>query len=362
MASRRVFLRVVLALLATSAAMLLATPVNAIQGDYPESTYAFWRPSTGHVNTGASKVWAGWNRVDETFQWVTSVSLREVDSPRTPYQHGTYEHELRFRDHGWCDPVITGIYNTFYDLPPDSYRDSSGIDPGEFSWGVQSWRLQQDHIYNIQFDCYPYQVAGNDYNLSGQVGHCHTSPPCTSNWTFADSTTRLIPRLKGRAPENQTWDDNFSGNRSFETTLSPWTAAGGSLTRDCTGTAFHGSCFAHLSDSGGALPSVSFSHTPSPVGAATASLIHEIAFRCPTSRSTNCQVELAVSTYDAYGNILQSQYTPVVNVCKCGWNMMWMHTNAFTVGSPRSWRFWVLAINHGNFDVDYDVNSWYLPN
>jgi hypothetical protein len=54
--------------------------------------------------------------------------------------------------------------------------------------------------------------------LTSQIGHCHLDifSRCTVANNPGDNWTRLIPRIRGRAPESESFSITFSRNISFE--------------------------------------------------------------------------------------------------------------------------------------------------
>lgn len=310
--------------IACSLGMLALGPVAAASNyeDYQEPRRLFWKPTYGWMTTKQNPSGSQHpHHVDEFFSWDNSIAYSRLDHPRTPYQWGAYEHVMFFQPHSssgriWCEGTA---YNYSSNLPADSYRDSFGSNAGEFTWGMQGWRLAYGYLYEIHYDCDPTSGSGdlgNRYYSQAQIGHCD-SPPCDTYDTFGDDTTFLILEDNGVTPDPEQYftgsiqaDPDWGGD-SFESDLYPWDTVHGSASRQCNVTSVvTGSCRVKLVD-GTSSGNVSFSfvYQPTPSSAATKFPYNEVWFRCTAS----CSPTLAVRALDSSGNVLQS-YSKAVSV------------------------------------------------
>jgi hypothetical protein len=351
-----------------------AVPAVAGVGDYPMPWRIYWKPTSGSVITYNTASGYPPHHVGETFQWGHWLSLAMVDTPRTHDAEGTYEHEVRFFTGGdgirWCDPAF-GTRNVVLDMPYGSYQDVADVDDDEFTWGLRTWRLVQGHVYNIDFDCFPtwdnVSSPSNEYNLTGQLGHCHLADGCTSYNTYADETVRIVPRIQGRAPETQTWRRSFAGTWGYENGMGEWHAFNGTASRVCDNPyPYEGSCYVFVHDDGSSSsgPYFYFSYSPSPSAAGTASVYLEFAsVRCPTLwNGGNCSMRFRIEGYASNGSLTSDVAGPWWSVTRDDqWYILpSLKTGAFPTGTV-TWQFRLEAANGVSFDADYSQASWHLP-
>lgn len=295
-----------------------------------------------------------------------------MDYPRTEFpQWGTYEHELRFFRQDvnwsrWCDPG-EGIANVFLDLPAYSYRDDVDVDDDEFTWGLPTWRLVEDYIYGIHFECSGRQglPSNNEYNVTGQVGHCHATNQCSSISVFPDETVRLIPRIRGRAPEFESFNTTFSSNISFEPGLSPWQWLSGTAEQVCPSSPqspkpYHATCYAILRPSSSSSTAVLYyTHIPSPSGAATGSTFNDLVVRCQSSRNAdNCTARVQIVGKASDGTVTQS-FSKLWSVPRSdtSWHTVGLQGNKLPSNTV-SWSFRLVAGAGDALDVDYNSQHW----
>ena len=277
-------------LLAMVLTVLFTSFSSAQAAEYPQRHRIWWRPTWGYVQASQQPSGSAHeHRVEMAFKWLHTRNLQEVDVPRTPSQQGTYEHELRFPtgssgETNWCEGER---YSEVRDFPQDTYFDVFGRDPGEFAYGLQSWRLVSDHTYSVSFNCdSPAGTEHDSFQLSGQIGHCG-EPPCNSLNTSSDDTNRLIPTKKGRVQDgqkdlDQSFTANATGGASFEDGTAPWDVYDGTMNRTCDSTVgYHKVCFLRVSSSGGQPSKLVYPHTFSPDGLGTSSVYSDAIVRCP---------------------------------------------------------------------------------
>lgn len=360
---------------------IFAAKAGAGKEQYLRPSIITWRPTHGSLTTETGVVWP--HRVIASFYWNNWVALADVDAPRTPSKWGTYEHEINFfrpkinpaAKGRWCDPS-EGVTRTMYDLPLDFYRDTVDDEPDEFTWGFQTWRLVEDRIYGIDFECKatPGVPQNNEYLVQGQIGHCHIGTlgieRCTSGNTFADNTTRFIPRPRGRAPEIESFYTTFTNNISFEGPgLSPWQTTGGSLERSCPASPaypnpLHAKCMAILRPSSpSSSPIMHYTQTPNPIAAATESLYNSLAVRCHPSRNTgDCTARVQIVGKASDGTVTRT-FTRVGLVPR-GERPWWLAWVLGEGGLPSNTVSWTFSLQPGagqSLDVDYNSQYWYVP-
>lgn len=341
---------------------------EANKDQYPSLARSYWKSTNGSVRTDPGFFWE--HNISENFMWDTSVSLLRLDAPRTPTHEGTYEHELRFNGvdgRYWCDAQDgAGIYASVIDLPGDWYEDKLA-DGGEFSWGMPGWSIVQDHEYNLYYDCRgDLSDAESSFNLTGQIGHCHNYMPCDSFNTYADETSRLIPRREGVVVSSgpvEYYRTIPPQNNSFESTLSPWAIAGnGTLTRSCLSSlAYHNSCRAIVTPSTAAdRVTLYYTGVPSDPALGTASMVNEFHVRCPASNPTSCTYRLIVTGLNANGAATTESvgsWQTIPN--NSGWYYSSLKTLAFGAGTTK-WKFKIQTDGH-RIDTDYTLATWHLP-
>lgn len=354
----------------------LAQAASSGTSDYFTPWRMEWKPTDGSITMRVHSTDWWHHYVSESFKWGTSISLAKVDSPRTPAGRGNYEHELRFFNgsSGWCAEVAGGPYNIFLDLPPDHYRDVTD-DENEFTWGMRTYGIVQGHVYDIDFQCDAYVIAGqagvtNDFNMTAQIGHCHT--PCAQTTVFADDTIRLIPRIQYNAPLSEgvsrifDWSDSFDGNRSFESAPGSWGTPNGTEVWDCNGGAIHGSCFVRVIPNGSIRVKYQRKYDPgSPNQLATASNYEEFLVKCPTVNDTNCTFRLSIEVYNSQDQLIEATRTAWIPIEQSS-STWWLLPSAVnTNGSGSSSDYWKFVVEGGpgdTIDLDYHQISWYRPN
>jgi hypothetical protein len=258
--------------------------------------------------------------------------------------------------------------NRVFSLPVDSYQDVLSADRGEFAWGIQAWHITLNTQYSIHFEC-QYTTQARDsgqFNLTGQIGHCHSANPCSDASTYSDETTRLIPKRQGRAPTTIDWLTPWANDFSLE--LPPGSNAfswqGGTPVRICGGS-WYESCYWQLRPAGSTSnPAIFFDVVPDTfidplIG--TASVYHEFQVRCPTSQPNNCQARLILYGLNATGGVTQTFHQAWQSVPKDGtWRRLWYRNSGFPTGTTR-WRFYLQAYAGDTIDADYTTNFWNLP-
>lgn len=377
------WLRGVFLLAMTVGSLTQAIPAVGGAEEHPAPFRYRWKPQGGWVETmQIEDCWEEWycRHIAEFFVWDDWPALERLDAPRTPTQDGTYEHEVRFfgspgyENTRWCDGgdgYHEATANVRVDLPQGSYFDVYDIEQGEFTFGVWSWRVVEDYFYLVDFDCGPTHNAGwaplesgGDYNVSGQIGHCHHWPPGCGPWNvFADETARHVPRFKGDAPSLDVFWGSFDSNHSLDSPPggdSPY-VADGVVSRICDPYAYHGPCFWRLS-SPGSNPRLIYNVFPQPASGGVGSTYAEWLVRCPASQNaTSCPVRLVFYGLNDAGTITTSQASPYFSPWYSLGVSVWTHYRLEPPPFPPStvqWRFVVQTQPGWKLDVDYH-QLWY---
>ncbi len=353
--------------------------------DYAEDDrMMWWRPTFGDIDLeNRDYPESIRHEVYETFGWGTWPSLVEVDYPRTPLQVGAYEHELQFFnndpnfDNGWCRSTLDEPTVVAADLPASAYWDA--VDANEYTWGMRSYQLQEDHVYDIRFKCESSWIEGGNHAFQqrAQIGHCHNTSVCNAATIWSDSTVTLIPSAVGEGPaqggstRHYDWYGTFDRNPSFESNLdNQWSVTGnGSTNWNCGGTTYHGQCFIRVKPDGpNSNPKLVFEYDPgAPQRLATASNYANWAWRCPSvsgNPDPGCQLGVKIIGYDAQDNVTK---TYSFDGATLNQTLSWQHyklmvaSDAFPEGTAY-WKFQLIGQTDGmTFDVDYHQLNYWRP-
>lgn len=359
---------------------------------YVDSRRMYWAPTYGYVATYEPlncTLNTYCHEVDEMFTWEDWPSMVRLDSPRTPANWGTYEHELRFYDRtssrpAWCDYYGTSAYsNAYWDLPTGWYEDTLGRDVGEFAFGMPGWRIIEDYYYDVGFNCSPSrdqfggtyptsatytQPSTGVHNLKGQIGHCHTSSGCNTWNVYSDTTNAFLVRLQLTAPDFETFSHSFDApQQSLEDVYSSLydpKVAGGSAVRVCNGTAYHDAC------QWNARPTSSTTNVRLYLdGQVDPNTVHDVNdalnewhVRCPASQNaSNCSLYLYIQGLNSSNTVLGTYSGSWFTVPRgTAWYWMAIRSDAdddsyffdFPTGTVK-WRFVVYAAAGQYFDADF---------
>lgn len=351
-------------------------PAHGDVASYPTAHRYRWTPDNGWVQSGNSGR-AYYNRfVNEMVMWRNWPGLQRLDYPRTPSHFGVYEHELRFLDNyltgrRYCD-YYYGPHNIVSYLPNGYYFDTVDVDRGEFTWGFPAWRITLNYGLQIQFDCAQTPAinssgsVGDQYFLTGQLGHCHAADACTSGNTYSDEQKRLIPTRQSVLPGVRHWYAPFSRNESLEappgSTDNDFSTYGGGATQDCSGG--FDSCFWRIVPSSTSSNAVLFvDYGPiDPPELGTASVYSEFVVRCDNAGVRNCVLRLVVRGFNAGGVHTQAYATPWNTILDDGtwYAMPSLITQAFPTGTVK-WRFELEGAAGHYYSADYHRQFWHLP-
>lgn len=243
---------------------------------------------------------------------------------------------------------------------------------------MRSWRIIEDRNYSIQFDCAPSQggfptgplpTDHGDYNVSAQVGHCHTgADSCSSINVYADETVRLTPRFTTQAPEFGdalgTWAWNYSLEccPSNPTDTDEPRVTAGTYSRICGFNSYHGDCFWRVGPSGSAQPTISYVINADPPSGGTSAQINEWVLRCPHSQNaTDCVARVYVQGLNTSGSqtaIYSSGWTTVPKGPT--WYLHWVKSSSFPSNTVK-WKFAVQMQAGYTLDADFSQQAWRTP-
>jgi hypothetical protein len=349
-----------------------ATPALGGAGENPEPFRIFWKPTFGSIQlTKQPDISGRFGEVYETFGWGTSVSVSQLDAPRLPSGEGMYEHEVRFTDtdpttgdNSWCNnqlfPNVVAA-----DLPEGYYMDNITDAPGEFTFGMHASLLEEDHVYDVRFTCESAVApSASGFNVTSQIGHCHFSPLCVQQTTYADETNRLIPAIQGIAPvtggetKSYTIEGTFKGNTSFESNPSPnWSVPNGNLDWLCSGFPYHSSCYVRVEPTGTSYVRLQLHHDPgAPQATAEGSTYSEFVVRCPSTNEGGCWLRIKQIGLNSAGNVTVERNSAFFEIPIGGWHEIRSPNDLGYPSGTVKWRFVLIAgvgSTGQHFHVDY---------
>lgn len=224
-------------------------------------------------------------------------------------------------------------------------------------------------LYQIHFECQNNTGSSFDagiFSLSGQIGHCHIFNPCTSYDTFADETTRSIPKPLGIAPTNITWEPPFANNESLDLLASDsgneFRTSNASATRVCNQyNPYHGSCYWYVTPtSNSTYAGLYFDYYDDDFlfpGLGSTPLHHEFVVRCPVGNSDPCRLRLVIEGRNDGGTLTGSVIGDWITIPDDGtWYVLYMATSVLAPATR--WRFFVQAFSGGDY-FDADFNAQY---
>jgi hypothetical protein len=349
----------------------MITTAMAGPDQYHEPYRMYWKPTFGSVKLTKKSADLTEKVVYETFGWGTWVSLARVDAPRTPTGDGMYEHELRFNDElaagAWC--TTDRGYNVIAkDLPSGAYHDDLG-ERDEFTWGMKTILLNEDHVYDIKFGCHSDAAhTSHEFQQRSQASHCHT--PCNQYSTYADETVKPIPSAVGIAPniggtsETYDIDGTFGDNPSFESDPTDWHVPNGLKNWTCPGVGgpYHGSCHIRVNPDQGAGGKLRMTFDP-PNAEETGVNYNEFIVRCPSAPNQNdCVMRVFIEALDSSGDVVATTNGPWLTVNNNNdWYQLRVTRESGWPTSTHEWRFGVEADQNDVFDADYHQQHYDVP-
>jgi hypothetical protein len=302
------------------------------------------------------------------------VSVERLDSPRTDPHRGYYEHELRFIEAGTLvEPWCTGDYDMLVsDLPQGAYHDDTA-DNGEYTWGMAGWRVEEDHVYDLDYECEngtPTIPNSNEVSYRGQIGHCHFSSPtpCFQFQVYSDNSGLILSRIHTRAPTTPgasrvystrpSYDDNVSFESDPAATgwsvFSDGVLSGGPVHK-CPGTqgTFHAQCYARaIPDSPNARAWMKFSLIDFTSPTEQRESYVEGWGRCPVVNDDKCRIRLKIEGLPNNGGNLEETDPAIVLDPDGEWVKLDHLTHTFDSGTD-VFNFGFLGGPGDTIDIDY---------